>query len=107
MGPFECEPMDTFRRVFNTNVLGHMEIVHTLMKACFYITIFKFYRSYSYSKSVLPLFIQRIREDKARIVIMGAPDFPIAQYCYKTICNSALLGFTRGPRYHYKSVFDN
>ena len=72
MGPFECEPMDTFRRVFNTNVLGHMEIVHTMMK--------------------------RIREDKSRVVVMGAPDFPMAQYCYKTTCNGALLGLTRGLR---------
>ena len=34
IGPFECEPMDTFKRVFETNVLGHMEIIHTLIKVC-------------------------------------------------------------------------
>ena len=72
MGPFECLPMDTFRNLFNTNVQGHMDIIHTLIK--------------------------RIRMDKSRIVIMGAPDLPPAQYCYKTVCNSALLGFTRALR---------
>ena len=34
IGPFECEPMDTFKRVFETNVLGHMDIIHTLIKVC-------------------------------------------------------------------------
>ena len=72
MGPFECQFMDTFRTLFNTNVQGHMDIIHTLIK--------------------------RIRMDKSRIVVMGAPDYPAAQYCYKIVCNSALLGFTRGLR---------
>ena len=48
--------------------------------------------------------IQRIREDKSRVVVMGAPDFPIAQYCYKTVCNSALLGLTRGLRFCHSSA---
>jgi len=72
MNPFEADGMDLFNSIFATNVQGHIHLVHSL--------------------------ISQLREDQGRVVVIGAPDVPLANYVIKTTLNSALNGFTRALR---------
>ena len=72
MCPMEADTISTFKWIFNTKVLGHMQLVHGL--------------------------ISTLRNSHGRIVLIGAPDVILPNAAFYGICNQAIQGLARALR---------